>query len=97
MLPPSFKSKGKQMAGLWKSSLNPSTGLRIEFTDPNLKKMIKVDEVRINFTNCTEIGMNVQIKAYLTSLNRNHIIEFPAAFCAVIQWRGNVQFVLNLI
>lgn len=85
------------MAQLWKSSLNPSTALRVEFTDPNLKKMIKVDKARINFTNCTEIGMIAEIKAYLTSLNRNHIIEFPAVFSAVIPWRGNVQFVLNLI
>lgn len=46
--------------------------------------MIKVDKVRINFTNCTEIDMIVEIRVYLTSLNRKHIIEFPAAFSAVI-------------
>lgn len=36
--------------------------------DPNLKKMIEVDKVKINFTNGTEIDMILEIRALLNFL-----------------------------
>lgn len=65
-----IKAKANEWQGLWKSSLNPSTALRIEFTDPNLRKMIKVDKVRINYTNGTEIDMIVEIRALFNFLGK---------------------------